>query len=122
MNNSKKILFITENISWGGSELLWFRTALELVRFNCNIAICVHGKLKLPKEILSLEQEEKIIIDTSSNEDLPFWKRIANRFLSYNKRFKPSNLRHTFILDFNPDLIIINQGFNFNGVDSMLFA
>ena len=122
MSHSKKILFITENISWGGSELLWSKTVLELITFNYNIAICVNEKLKLPIEILSLEKETKIKINRLSNNSLPFLKRIMNRVLPYSKRFKSPNLKHKFILDFNSDLIVINQGLNFDGVHSMLFA
>ena len=122
MENSKKLLFTTENTSWGGSELLWSRTAVELLPFGYSIALCVHAKLALPKEILLLWKENKIIINHFSNAALPLWKRIANRFLSYNQRFKPSNKREAFILDFKPSLLIINQGFNFNGVHTMDFA
>jgi glycosyltransferase involved in cell wall biosynthesis len=122
MNNSKKILFTTENISWGGSELLWSRTVAELSQFSFAIAVCVHEKLKLPQELLSLEKDSKIQIFTHSNTILSLWKRTLNRFLPYRKRFKSSNLRHKLILDFNPDLIVMNQGFNFNAVDLMLFA
>jgi glycosyltransferase involved in cell wall biosynthesis len=122
MDNSKKILFTTENTLWGGSELLWSRTVAELSKSNFSIAVCVYEKLKLPKELLDLEKENKIKIFTASNNALPSWKRILNRFLPYNTRFKPSNLRYNFILDFKPDIIIMNQGFNFNAVELMLFA
>ena len=122
MENSKKIIFTTENTSWGGSELLWSRTAVELLPFGYSIALCVHAKLVLPKEILLLGKENKIIINHFFNAALPLWKRIANRFLSYNQRFKPSNERNSFILNFKPHLIVINQGFNFNGVHTMDFA
>jgi glycosyltransferase involved in cell wall biosynthesis len=122
MSNSKKIVFITENISWGGSELLWSKTVAELSQFNFSIAVCVHEKLKLPQELLLLEKDSKIQIFIHSNSILSLWKRMLNRFLPYRKRFKSSNLMHKLILDFNPDLIVMNQGFNFNAVELMLFA
>lgn len=122
MENSKKLLFTTENTSWGGSELLWCRTVIELLPYGFSMVLCVHTKLVLPKEILLLGKENKLIINYFSKPALPLWKRIANRFLSYNQRFKPSNDRDTFILNFKPHLIVINQGFNFNGVQTMGFA
>lgn len=122
MNNSKKILFTSENTSWGGSELLWSRTVVELFQSNFLIAVCVHEKLKLSKELLDLEKDNKIKIFIISNNALPSWKRILNRFLPYKNRFKSSNLRNDFILSFSPDIIVMNQGFNFNAVDLMLFA
>lgn len=122
MINSKKILFTTENVSWGGSELLWSRTVSELSQFSFTIAVCVHEKLKLPQELLLLEKDSKIQIFIHSNSIFSLWKRMLNRFLPYRKRFKSSNMRHKFILGFNPDLIVMNQGFNFNAVELMLFA
>lgn len=122
MISSKKILFTTENVSFGGSELLWTKTVVELSKSNFLISICVNDKLKLPKEIIALQKENKIqIIHTSSNV-LPSWKRLLNRLIPYNKRFKSSNLRNNFILNFRPDIIVMNQGFNFNAVQLMLFA
>lgn len=122
MNNSKRILFCTENVSWGGSELLWSQSVIELSKMGFSTGVCIHEKLELPEELISLDKKNAIKIIRYSNDNLSSWKRIANRFLSYHKRFKSPNLREVFIVDFNPDLIIINQGFNFNGVNLMLFA
>ncbi|URC13081.1 glycosyltransferase family 4 protein [Flavobacterium sp. B183] len=122
MDNSTRILFTTENVSWGGSELLWTQTVIELFKMGFSIAICIHEKLKLPKELTSLEKKKEIKIIRFNNDKLSSSKRIANRFLPYHKRFKSTNLKEVYILEFNPDLLIINQGFNFNGVDTMLFA
>lgn len=122
MHNSKKILFTTENISFGGSELLWTKTVLELSKFNFSIAVCVNAKLKLPKEIISLQEENKIKVIFDSNSTISVWKRLLNRFIPYIFRFKPTDNRLDFILNFKPDLIVMNQGFNFNAVPLMLFA
>lgn len=122
MDYPKKILFSTENVTWGGSELLWSQTVVELSKLSFLVAVCIHSKLEISKELILLEKESKIKVIRYISGNLPFWKRIANRFLSYKNRFKPSNLKEDLILNFNPDLIIINQGFNFNGVNTMLFA
>jgi glycosyltransferase involved in cell wall biosynthesis len=122
MNNPKRILFTTENTSWGGSELLWARAVLEMLPFDISITICRHEKLKLPNEIILAEKDDELNIVTYSGGNLSFWKRLANRFLSYNRKFKPSNVRERFIQDLKPDLIVMNQGFNFNAVPLMLFA
>jgi glycosyltransferase involved in cell wall biosynthesis len=121
MNNSKRILFSTENISWGGSELLWSKTVLEMIEKDFSVAICVAEKLQLPEDILLLAKEKKITLFKFSNSNLSFSKRFSNRFLPYSKRFKSKNEKHNFILAFQPDLIVLNQGFNFNGVDTMAF-
>ena len=97
MNNSKKILFTTENITWGGSELLWYKTVLEMVYSDCTIAICTHEKLKLPNELIQAEKEGKLQIIKHSVNNLSFYKRVINRFLPYSNRLKSSNLREQFI-------------------------
>jgi len=122
MDNSKKILFTTENISWGGSELLWYRTVLEMLSSDYCIVICTHEKLKLPNELIEAQKEGKLKVINYSANNLSSYKKLANRFLPYSKRFIACNLREKFILDFNPDFIVMNQGFNFNAVDLMLFA
>lgn len=122
MHHSKKILFTTENVSFGGSELLWTKTVVELSKFNFSIAVCVNAKLKLPKEIISLHVENKIKVFFVSNSAISVWKRLLNRFIPYSFRFKPTDNRLGFILNFKPDLIVMNQGFNFNAVPLMLFA
>lgn len=122
MENSKKILFSSENVSWGGSELLWSQSVIELSKLGFSIAVCIHEKLKLPEDLILFEKKNAIKIFRFAPNNLSFLKRILNRFLPYSKRFKRSNFRENFILKFNPDLLIINQGFNFNGVSLMLFA
>ena len=122
MHHSKKILFTTENVSFGGSELLWTKVVVELSKFNFSIAVCVDAKLKLPKEIILLQEENKIKVIFDSNSTISVWKRLLNRFIPCSLRFKPTDNRLDFILNFKPDLIVMNQGFNFNAVPLMLFA
>lgn len=122
MKNTKKILFFTENVSWGGSEFLWSQSLIELSKIGFSIAVCIHEKLELPENLILLEKRNTIKIFRFGPNNLSFLKRILNRFLPYSKRFKRSNLRENFILKFNPDLLVVNQGFNFNGVSLMLFA
>lgn len=122
MKSTKKILFTTENATWGGSELLWTKTILELVNQDCKIGICINQKLQLPAWINILESQKRILIYKTPNQALSKIKRIVNKLLPYKLRLKPKNMREGFIKKFKPDLLVINQGFNFNGVDLMAFA
>lgn len=122
MIKKKKILFTTENVTWGGSELLWSRTVVELVNQKYFVGICVAEKLKLPAELLSLEFEKKVIIFRAPSRKLSKVKQVLNRFLPYRFRLKSKDKREQFIQQFNPDLQVINQGYNFNAVDLMSFA
>jgi glycosyltransferase involved in cell wall biosynthesis len=116
------MLFTTENVAWGGSELLWTKTVLELVNQDCTIGICVNQKLQLPEWIIALENDNRISIYKTPVSALSKIKQLANKLLPYKSRFKPKDKRQEFISAFKPDLLVINQGFNFNGVDLMAFA
>ncbi len=122
MAGHKKILFTTENVSWGGSELLWSKTALELMNMGCIVGVCVHPKLPLPPSLLEAEKNGKISVYRLPVQPLSPVKRFSNKLLPYKLRLKPKNFKQEFILRFRPDLLVINQGFNFNGVDTMAFA
>ncbi|TRX04545.1 glycosyltransferase [Flavobacterium gawalongense] len=122
MGNTKKIVFTTENVNWGGSELLWTKTIPELVNQECKIGVCVNQKLQLPDWIVALENEKRICVYKTPVSGLSKIKQIANKFLPYKFRLKPKDKRQEFISEFHPDLLVINQGFNFNGVDLMDFA
>jgi glycosyltransferase involved in cell wall biosynthesis len=122
MDQTRKILFTTENVSWGGSELLWTKTILELLNNDYKIGICVNQKLQLPAWLTSLETKKQISIYKTPASDLSKIKHICNKFLPYKFKIKTKNKREEFIKEFKPNLLVINQGFNFNGVDLMNFA
>lgn len=122
MGNAKKILFTTENLTSGGSELLWTKSISEMVNQDCEIGVCVNQKLELPDWINTLESQKRISIYKSPNQPLSKTKRILNKLLPYKFLLKPKNRREEFITEFKPDLLVINQGFNFNSVDLMAFA
>lgn len=119
---TKKIVFTSENTTWGGSELLWAKTVLELVNQSWEIGICIHHKLQLPEWIKSLENQKSILVYRTPISELVKMKQILNKFLPYKFRFKPKDKRQEFLVQFKPDLLVINQGFNFNGVDLMGFS
>lgn len=122
MGNTRKIVFTTENVTWGGSELLWTTTIAELVNQGCEIGVCVHQKLQLPDWIVALENEKRIRIYKTPVSALSKTKQLVNKVLPYKFRLKPKDKRQEFITKFHPDLLVVNQGFNFNGVDLMAFA
>lgn len=122
MGTTKKILFTTENIHWGGSELLWTKTIPELINQDCKIGVCVNHKLQLPDWINSLESNNRISIYKTPVSTLSKIRQLANKLLPYKFRLKSKDKRQEFISSFKPDLLVINQGFNFNGVDLMTFA
>lgn len=119
MINSKSILlFTTENRQWGGSELLWSQTAQNLSKSYLTY-VCVYTDLKLPD---SLQNDPNIILKLVQPPKLNKSQLLLNRFLPYAWRVKPKDIRNSLVQQLNPDLLVINQGFNFNGVQLMYFA
>jgi glycosyltransferase involved in cell wall biosynthesis len=114
----KIIIFTTENRTWGGSELLWSATARTLTQY-CNVHVLVYEDLNLPKWLMDYVDINLHRIEVPKLSRL---KKIANRFLPYKFRFKPKDRRAEIIKTLSADLLIINQGYNFNGVRLMAYA
>lgn len=118
MNNHKvHIVFVPENKHWGGSELLWSKTALWLAKQNILVTVLKHERLKLPLWFVKESNNLDFLnIISSSKPKLSLIKRIWNRFVPYRFRFKAKNTRFSELAKIQPSLVVINQGFNFNGV------
>lgn len=114
----KTLLFTTENVNWGGSELLWSKCAELLATKGFNVVVLVPEELR--DEVSQLCKEIQVIYFSKAN--LHLVKRILNRFLTYKNRFKPVSKRIKTIENISPDLLIINQGYNFNGIGLMNYA
>jgi len=113
-----KILFTTENIDWGGSELLWNNVANYLSSTQ-QITICVNEKIELPEKT---RQNKAITIRYITKPTFTILQKIYNRIVPYSLRIKHSDSRVAYIKEIMPDLVVINQGYNFNGVDLMAFC
>lgn len=112
------IVFTTENRTWGGSELLWSATAKILAQKN-EVHILVYEDLNLPEWLI---QHRCFYLHHIKSPKLSRIKNIINRFLPHKYRLIPKDRRLIKIKELQPDLLVINQGFNFNGVKLMAFA
>lgn len=110
----KHIVFIPENKHWGGSELLWSKTALWLASQNIYVTVLKHKNLKLPSWFN--KESSFLSIEDVRNVKLNLFKKICNRVLPYRLRFKVKKNRDKQVRKFQPSLVVSNQGFNFNGV------
>lgn len=119
MKHSKKIIvFTTENRQWGGSELLWSEAARHLSTDH-TVYVCVYSDLNIPDWFVN---DASIVLNVLPVPKLRKLGQFLNRFLPYARRIRPKNKRHLLLEQLQPDLLVINQGFNFNGVDLMQFA
>lgn len=88
---------------WGGSEELWSQTALELLRRNCEITTRTSQWAKEPDQIAALRKAGCVITFAKPER---FTQRLVSRLL---RRPKDSQLRR-WLLNSNPDLVVISQG------------
>ena len=117
-----KILFFSENRSWGGSELLWSKAAIELINTGHTVQVVTYAQMQLPSSFEQVFNTTKGNLIKIGEAKIPKYKRFVNRFLPYKFRLTSKNRKEEIILQIQPDLLVINQGLNFNGVNTMLFA
>jgi glycosyltransferase involved in cell wall biosynthesis len=112
----KSILYLSTNIIWGGSEVLWTQSARELNKKGYT----VNGGIKYNYELI-----KEFIPDYSNYLNLqnqfrhpPILQRILQK-LQLGK-YPPKNILHKYLKNNKPDLVIISQGNNIEGKQFMM--
>lgn len=123
MKDKKKLLFITSNddVPWGGSEELWYKTALHAIKIGHQVAICCKWQ-PLPNklEVLTNYPNCKIIIKERSKSIL---LNTLNRFLPSRYHLKEISEKYLDeIINWQSDCLIISQGNNYDGLNLMQFS
>ncbi len=119
-NNSKRFAFIsTCPEKWGGSEELWHGAAVHLARSGHKVCVFktnVDYEHKRIKELVSLGCSVRDFI----NMRFPVPVRFVNRFLPYPYYYTEQKSRSVILVRdlkvFQPDLTVVSQGENFDGV------
>jgi len=116
----KKIAFVSTNKSeWGGSEYLWYNTALKFSSNGYRVIAGVPRWKVIPEAVNVLDSKGiKVfyITDVSKN------KRLFNRLVPSSMQLDYSDDGFRFLLDFKPEIVVINQGGNTGGIDLMEFC
>ena len=102
-------------VPWGGSEELWSRTALRLHQEGHEVSASVVWWPQIPSEVARLaEQGVKVVSQARPYERWPVvvWRKIKRRIGT--ERPEVSWLRRK-----RPDLVIISQGHNRDGLEWM---
>ena len=109
----KKILFVSTNdwIPWGGSEELWYKTALLLKRQGFDIYVSVKYWEDIPTHIALLREAGCRIHYRTAPKPTPFYIRRLNRLLGKDKGM------FSLLDEIRPDLVLINQGSLSGGLD-----
>jgi glycosyltransferase involved in cell wall biosynthesis len=103
MSKESKILFISTNQIWSGSEELWYNTAIELIKKNYSVSIAVDYK---NNKIYEARDKLKFYYKLSNSFSL--FQRIINKIKSFNP---PEYFQLGEKIKFlNPKLIVVSQG------------
>jgi glycosyltransferase involved in cell wall biosynthesis len=115
-----KIAFISTNkSSWGGSEYLWYFTAQRFSEEGCKVIVSIPRWRDLPENISAFKEKR---IRVLFNTDISGYKKLFNRFVPSSIQLDHKTDGYKFLLKFNPDLVVINQGGNTGGIDLMEFC
>ncbi|MEO6695000.1 MAG: glycosyltransferase family 4 protein [Ignavibacteria bacterium] len=116
----KKIAFVSTNKSaWGGSEYLWYNTALRFSANGFDVIASVPRWKEIPDAVNNLISKK---IKIFYNTDVSKQKKFYNRLVPAQMQMNYSDDGFRFLLDFKPDITVINQGGNTGGIDLMEFC
>jgi glycosyltransferase involved in cell wall biosynthesis len=109
----KQIFWMVMNITfiacneyapWGGSEELWSQTAISMSQQGFNVSVSIKGWKNEAKEISNIESSGCRVI-----------RRQTNRIQRLISKLNP-DISFSFLERFNPDLVIISQSHNLDGL------
>lgn len=116
----KRLLICSTNVDWGGSEILWAETVNYLKEYSAfEIFIFKHSNLVLP--VYLTDSNQIFVLDSRLTVKQKFANNI-NKILPHCFRIVHGNNFKHFLNSVKPDLVLINQGLNFNGVDLMEYC
>ncbi len=107
------------SVPWGGSEELWSGTALKLRKEGFNIYINVKEWLETPDRLVQLEKAGCIVERRKFFIPPSLITRVKDRFIKADKRHNSSYSIENYLKSVKPDLVIVCQGSNQDGLDWM---
>ncbi len=115
-----KIAFVSTNkSSWGGSEYLWYLSALKLKEAGESVIVSIPRWKEIPSAVNTiLSSNIKVLYNTDRTQS----KRLVNRFIPGKLFGDIEEEGYMFLLDFKPDIVVVNQGGNTGGIDLMEFC
>jgi glycosyltransferase involved in cell wall biosynthesis len=108
-----KFAFIStmDGSPWGGSEELWSQTAVRLKIAGHDIRASTKYWPKMSEKVVALGAKGVTLnIHSSPPRRRSLSQRILRRFFS-----PPNPSDYAWLMDFNPDLAVISQGYNADG-------
>jgi glycosyltransferase involved in cell wall biosynthesis len=121
MENKHLVVISSIIDEWGGSEEIWYHTALAFRKQNIQVSVLLHTVYSNNIKVKNLK--EAGVNFYSFNK--PFKGRFYNLTKQFIKKRMPAYRPHignymqeidTLLRQLNPNLVIVNQGVNFDGL------
>lgn len=116
----KRILFISSNIHtpWGGSELLWYKTAIFLIAQKAKVEVAVIAR-KWPHVPHHIQE----IVDAGGRiYDLPIMPTTPYEYVKAKLKRPVEEQKRFLLKKISPDLLVHSMGKSFEGRDWMKIA
>jgi hypothetical protein len=109
MATNRGIIFVStmSSLPWAGSEELWSRAAVDLVRQGVRVSASVHGWSRPHQRILELAQAGIEIWFRPT--EYPIWKRLWRKMYAANKLSIVIEVEKLFAAR-NPALVVFSDG------------
>ncbi len=105
---------------FGGSEELWYKTALHLKGSSPhNIGVSIRNWTPEPGHVSELRKKNCQISLRTYTSDMKGIQKKLNALLPYRFRSKPNQKHIAWLDSFRPDLAVISQGGNTEGAEWM---
>lgn len=121
MKNKHIVIISSIVVDWGGSEEIWYHTALALRKKNHQVTVLLHTLNKQHPKIITLISAGVQFYEYNT----PFKGRIYNTAVKFFKKSLPEYKSHIghymrqvriYLQTLQPDLVLLNQGVNFDGL------
>jgi glycosyltransferase involved in cell wall biosynthesis len=110
------IISLMQGQPWGGSEELWFRSALYGLKNHIKIYVFIKKWSKEHKNITRLRKlgAHVFYLPESSKSKINFFQKVFQKKNSFDENFSRIHLM-------DPDMILVNQGDTFSAFGSPIF-
>lgn len=99
-------------LPWGGSEVLWSKTAKYALNCGYEVMVSVYDWGKLPKQVEELKPlGASVFLRERYNPKANFLKKLI---AAVKARIPELNKEYSTIIDFKPDAVLISQGDSFD--------
>jgi glycosyltransferase involved in cell wall biosynthesis len=113
----KKILFVSSNENWGGSEELWFRSAKIALEKGLFVGIYTFKNMLPQSKIAELQKHQNVLFFYRNRNNIV--TKIYNRFVPSKWQIHDDFNKNT--LKWQPDIVLFSNGKNLFRDETIMF-